>query len=212
MENQNKDKWLLSFSGFLMLLFATFVVLYATLNIKNKELESQLEKQIQSQSVNLENEKLVIMQKQIQSDGAIATGSIDTVVTQRGLEIRFLVADFYSEKSFIPNDDIIPLIDVIGKKIKDMNLEFTVVGHADESEKNSETPSELDLWALTSQRAGWVVERWKRLYGFEQNKITVSARSYFEPRAQADKSKNWAQSHNRRVEIILRPQSTEEST
>jgi len=214
MGNQNKDKWLLSFSGFLMLLFATFVVLFATENNKNQELENKLKHQSENkENLNFKNE-LVELQKKFESTFIKEAPSLETSITQRGLEVRFLVADFYLENKITPQQDFIPLIDRMGKNIKDSGLSFIVLGHSDKNESELLGDHSFDEWTLSSQRAAWIVSRWIQNFQIDPTLVSIASRAYYEPKAQSEDPLNqkYIQSHNRRVEIIIQPKSTQEES
>jgi len=114
---------------------------------------------------------------------------------ERGLVVRLAAKDLFERGSSKVQRDLRPLINRIGKILKEYGFYVRIEGHADESEKNS--------YLLSSARATWVAKYWIKKFAMQPKRISVAGYGKYRP---ISKSKTkWSSGVNRRVEIIILP-------
>ncbi len=117
----------------------------------------------------------------------------------RGLIIRIAAKDFFDEGEALVRPDLRPVLDKIGAVLKKTKRLIRVEGHADSHETNLDRfPSS---WELSAARAAWVANYWIQKMDYDPSRLGIAGYGHFRPISQ--KSDQWSQARNRRIEIIV---------
>ena len=232
-EAVNHDRWLVSYADFITLLFAFFVVMYASSQADLKKLRKvaeSLRESFQSQNVrsgqpplgtpNQVNDQaqpsihgegpLNRIKKRMEESVAMqmgaAGGDLKVQDQPNGLLLRVATPHFFAAGSAEVHEDFHPLLLKIGEVLRGFpENSIRIEGHAEPSElQGSSYPS---AWELSAARAAWVARFWVDRLGFSGKRVAVSGKSYYSPLSQEDEKGEWSRAHDRRVEIqVLRSQ------
>ncbi len=197
-EHENQERWLVSYADFITLLFAFFTVLYAT----SKTSEEKREAVVDAMNAAFDNLPTAAIRmltpglspndltaSHLTQDSPVKSalltlkrnleGSLDTNVIQIGMinqTLTLAIPDraLFRSGSAELNPEILPLLDRIGGSIANLNAKIRVVGRADSSPVDANSPYR-DNWGLALARAT-AAHRYFVSKGVPINKLMASAR------------------------------------
>ncbi len=111
-----------------------------------------------------------------------------------GLLLRLGVQGMYGPGRVQPDPDLLPLVDRLGRELRESGLAVRIEGYTDPDEPGTG-------WALGAQRASWVADRWIRNLKWEPRKIGVVSFASNHPWAEGGSEKTAPL--NRRIEIRI---------
>ncbi|MDZ4660247.1 MAG: OmpA family protein [Pseudomonadota bacterium] len=224
-EPENHERWLISYADFITLLFAFFVVMYATAQ-RNPEKEKQFEKSIRKYlyevasfggegagdsgtgtlQVSLgkkgpaELKDLIARELKPISEGADGNSIVEEITHDSlGVRIRLVASGLFRAGSAKLNDSAFEPLKQIGEILEKMDGKIIIEGHTDNTPiKTREFPSN---WELSSARATRLVRHLIEWQGLTPNKILAVAYADQKPLVPNNNEKNRAK--NRRIEIFI---------
>lgn len=228
-EPENHDRWLVSYADFITLLFAFFVVLFAS---------SQADKgrqQMISDSVKraLENDRLVariagILGGTVDDTGKgnaqwrgpggsqpdlrptleklltelkkeVSDGSMQVQMTQRGLVVSLRQAGFFPSGDDGIYETALPSIEKVAKSLSRLPNPVRLEGHTDSVP--IQTARFRSNWDLSAARAISVMALFEERYGIDRGRMAVMGYGDTVPLAGNDTEDGRAK--NRRVDIVI---------
>jgi len=226
-EHENHERWLVSYADFITLLFAFFVVMYATSNqdqIKAQKFEGAIRNSLNlgqfgggHNPINLEAGSMIAPIGQYIIDGSpidlqnyymkkINSGLTveekggliqDISNDKQGVRIRLQGSNLFQSGETRLNPSSLQSLGKLGIILKNSNRRFIVEGHTDDQK----TGSELTNWELGALRATTVVRYF--IENFKVPSTKVAATSYADTRPVAPNSSSEGRSENRRIEIYI---------
>jgi chemotaxis protein MotB len=207
-EPVNQDRWLGSFAILMTLLFALFVILYATSKADLEKLKKVTPQPPQgvSESVSKENSavRLEKTRDSIQESFSRETGVSDMIEKvhfsedDRGLIVRLAAKDFFDDGVVEARADLRPLLDRIAKVLATIPNSVRVEGHTDIEE---EAGVAQQGWRISTERASWVIQYWIKRFDLDPARFSAAGLSHFHPLTQ--RKDDFSRGKNRRVEIII---------
>ncbi len=206
---EGRDRWLLSYADLLTLLFALFVVLFASAYGRKMEVKAPLVlKQAPSQPKPLPAPAITAPAKELskvnellqrQLEQAIQSGKVETRFESRGLVIELSEASF-----FLPGDDRMQpetraSLGEIARAVGTLPNRIAVEGHADSAVIHNSRFT--DNWELSAARSLAVVRYLTHELQISPNRISAAA--YAETRPRSDNSSPSGRARNRRVDIVV---------
>lgn len=224
-EEENSERWLLTYSDLITLLLALFIILYSIAQVDAKKfnaIASQFREQM-GQAHDAGNAPY--MDPPTASAGSnegVGENALDQVyeeikdfIEQNGLQdqISLVTTDNFvrihikDTMMFMPDsaqllDQSRPVLENIESAINQVYQEvdsITFSGHTADAGDHS-LLSDQTSWRLSTERAIEVLNSFIA-YGLPQNKLSIQGLAYFEPIAANDTEEGRAQ--NRRVEITI---------
>lgn len=235
--SRGKDAWLLPYSGFITVLFGLFVVLYAGSRAdveKFRKLAQGLRQGLGDKTVRdiptnggsvrqtpkeaasaspAQKELLDQVQRILEkSDAPIALRR-----SPEALVVRVMTGGGAGrgESLFDPGEprvrrERIPGMDRIGAALAGVlavnGVRLSVEGHSDSLETSSSGASQKTGWELSSARASELVDFWIRRHQLDPTRVSATGLSEFHPIA--DNESDGGRAANRRVEIVVRSDSS----
>ncbi len=228
-EPENHERWLVSYADFITLLFAFFVVLFAS---------SQADKgrqQLMSDSVKraLENDRLVakiagILGGTVDDKGKgnaqwrgpggsqpdlkptleklltelkkeVSDGSMQVQMTQRGLVVSLRQAGFFPSGDDGVYETALPSIEKVAKSLQKLSNPIRLEGHTDA--RPIQTARFRSNWDLSAARAISVMALFEERYGIDRGRMAVMG--YGDTVPLADNESEEGRAKNRRVDIVI---------
>ncbi|OYW07934.1 MAG: hypothetical protein B7X34_09850 [Acidobacteriia bacterium 12-62-4] len=228
-ERENHERWLVSYADFITLLFAFFVVLFAS---------SQADKgrqQLMSDSVKraLENDRLVakiagILGGTVDDKGKgnaqwrgpggsqpdlkptleklltelkkeVSDGSMQVQMTQRGLVVSLRQAGFFPSGDDGVYETALPSIEKVAKSLQKLPNPIRLEGHTDALP--IQTARFRSNWDLSAARAISVMALFEERYGIDRGRMAVMG--YGDTVPLADNESEEGRAKNRRVDIVI---------
>lgn len=235
-EHENHERWLVSYADFITLLFAFFVVLYASANqdiTKAKEFEGSLRSSLKlgefgggSNPINFETGSMMnplgsqmkdaspidlqnyYQQKIKQKLNVEERGLIiqDLIYDKNGVRIRLQGSNIFRPGEVELNPVAAIALGKVGIILKGSKRKIVVEGHTD----NQKLPANSSIpsnWELGALRATTVVRYFINQFNIPTDKI--SAMSYADSRPIADNATNEGRAENRRIEIFVQSDKTQ---
>lgn len=212
-EEENTDRWVVSYADFITLLFAFFTTMYAISHVDLGKLEMFAGSMRSAFKAN-GAERMVVIEGikpidygifEIEKDIRTAMENFDkiegitTMIDERGLRLILNESILFDSGSAVLKDRAKELLSQIVPVIKRVKNRISIEGHADNVPiKNVRYPSN---WELSVARAMSVL-----MYFVKENKIDpsrLSASGYGEWRPIASNVTPEGRTKNRRVEIIF---------
>ncbi len=227
-EHENHERWLVSYADFITLLFAFFVVMYATSNqdqIKAVKFEGALRNSLNlgqfgggHNPINLESGSIIGPLGQHIRDGSpidlqnYYMKKVNTMLTaeEKGKLVQDITSDSFGVRIrlqgsniFAPNSTEISkeALEALGKfgiVLKKSKRSFVVEGHTDDQPP---TDPKLTNWELGALRATTMARYLIENFGVPANK--VSATSYADTKPIASNKDPAGRAENRRIEIFI---------
>lgn len=208
------ERWLVSYADFITLLFAFFVVLFAT-GQSDKRKKAELAESIQSafsemgifeshvkaQSRSPASESLPMTRRRLMevAQPEIAKGVIAVHDSPGGLVISLQEAGFFESGAASIRSSALPVLDRIAALLPDVPLR--VEGHTDNIPIH--TAQFASNWELSSSRASSIARLLLEHDNVHARELSVAGYAEFHPAA--DNSTTEGRARNRRVDIVLLP-------
>lgn len=229
-EHENHERWLVSYADFITLLFAFFVVLYATSNqdmTKAKEFEGSLRSSIKmgkfgggNNPINFDTGSILAsfgsqmkdaspidlqnyyQQKIKQKLNVEEIGLVvqDLIYDKNGVRIRLHGSNIFRPGEVQLNPIAAVALGKIGLIIKQSKRKIVVEGHTDNQQLNGSSTITSN-WELGALRATSIVRYFIQQFNVSQDRI--SAMSYADTKPIADNTTNEGRAQNRRIEIFI---------
>ncbi|MGK5083683.1 flagellar motor protein MotB [Bdellovibrionota bacterium FG-1] len=210
-------RWVSSYAGFMTLLFAFFVVMYA-LSLQDVAKAKAASASVrQAFGVPLEKAPSVAAQtshfasseselqqmEELLHETLVASSEIPQVTDKvqieqekQGLVVRIAAEGLFSPGEREAKEDFRPLLDRIGKVVASTQRRVRVEGYTDASEELG-----AGGWELSAGRASWLAKYWIGKFNLPSARLSVAGFSHFRP-LESEKS-DWGRGKNRRVEIVI---------
>ncbi len=227
-EHENHERWLVSYADFITLLFAFFVVLYAT-SSQNQEKEKKFEDSIRAnfniassdtkpnmgpavgqvfdpfdmiQKRNVRNEDLEESITRILKKNMTDEERLSAIESvdrdQQGVRITLAANNFFPSGSTKLRMQALQSLDKIAKILKLSKRSIVIEGHTDDQGVNGNADSN---WELASLRATSVVRYLIKYQQLDGRKL--SAASYADQRPIVPNDSEANRTKNRRIEILI---------
>ncbi len=217
-DEENTDRWLLTYADLITLLLAFFVVMYSMSQIDNKKfgkvsdaLNSILKggtsvlKYQEEPTKNgfglLKLGKLRMVQQKIEEKFKQLgkNEALQTEITERGLVVHILESTLFDQGSAILKPRAMEVLDLIADLLQGRPNHIRVEGHTDDSP--IQTPVYPSNWELSSARATTVVRYMADNYAIPPDRISALGYGMFRPVAPNNSIENRAR--NRRVDVVI---------
>jgi len=217
-DNENLDRWLLTYADLITLLLAFFVVMYSMSQIDNKKfgkvsdalntilkggssvLRYQQEPQKNGHGL-LKLGNLRMVQQKIE-DKFKQLGKVEvleTEITERGLVVHILESTLFDQGSAEIKPQAMEVLDLIAEQLQDRPNHIRVEGHTDDTPINTVVyPSN---WELSSARATAVVRYYSENHSIPAGRISALGYGMYRPVAPNNSIENRAR--NRRVDVVI---------
>lgn len=229
-EHENHERWLVSYADFITLLFAFFVVMYATSNqdlTKAKEFEGSLRSSIKMgqfggghNPINLETGSMMAplgtqmkdaspidlqsyYQQKVKSKLNVEERGLvlqDMIYDKNGVRIRLQGSNIFRPGEVDLNPDAAVALGKIAAILKSSKRKIVVEGHTD-NQQIAPNGVVSSNWELGALRATSVVRFF--IKGFQIPSDKISAMSYADTRPISDNTTNEGRAVNRRIEIFV---------
>ena len=174
-ENENLERWLLTYADLITLLLAFFIVMYSMSQIDAKKFgkmaqalngvlrggDVALQRYLEDPQANghglLKLGDLKMLQEYVEkkSEEMGKQEQVVTEITERGLVVHIIESALFDEGSADIRPQAMEVLDVVANKIKDMPNHVRIEGHTDDRDiMTSKYPSN---WELSAARATSVV-------------------------------------------------------
>lgn len=218
-DNENLDRWLLTYADLITLLLAFFIVMYSMSQIDSKKFGKMSE----ALSGVLKGGKIMIKQgsnigimpgggvlktavlksigESIENDfmGKGNEKLVSTEVSERGLVIHIMESALFKVGSADLTDRAIETLGIVAEHLKPLPNHIRIEGHTDNRPiKTAKYPSN---WELSSARATEVVRFFIDNYEVRPDEISALGYGEFRPLASNNTDDNRAK--NRRVDIVV---------
>jgi chemotaxis protein MotB len=224
----NHDRWLVSYSDFITLLFAFFVVLYATSRADMRKqaqfahaihsafsalslfpskghdkLEAQVSVPPQAKTSASVEQDLMRIQKNLDHtlSAQVAAHTVAVQLGPSGLVISLRQAGFYQSGSATPRSSSIATIGKIAQELRPTPYALRIEGHTDNVPIH--TAQYASNWDLSTARATYMTELFITKFNF--NPARLSAAGYAQYHPIASNATAAGRAKNRRVDIIVLP-------
>lgn len=227
-EHENHERWLVSYADFITLLFAFFVVMYATSNqdqVKAVKFEGAIRNSLNlgqfgggHNPINLESGSMIAPMGQHIIDGSpidlqnYYMKKVNTMLSSEekgkliqditsdanGVRIRLQGSNLFEPGSPKLTGEAREALNKLGIVLKRGNRRFIVEGHTDD--QPSDIP-DMTNWELGALRATTVVRHLIENFGIPANK--VAAMSYADTKPIASNKQAEGRAENRRIEIFI---------
>ena len=218
-DQENLERWLLTYADLITLLLAFFVVMYSMSQIDAKRFGEMSEKLhgilnggdnvLKPEEEAKETEghgvlkigNLKMLQKAIEgkSEERKKLQDVQTEITERGLVIHIVERALFKEGSAKLQGNSWEVLDLIYNELDSIPNHIRVEGHTDDRPIATEKfPSN---WELSSARATEVVRYFVNEYGFPPERISALGYGKFRPISPNNSIENRAR--NRRVDIVI---------
>ncbi|MFH2050667.1 MAG: flagellar motor protein MotB [bacterium] len=218
-DQENLERWLLTYADLITLLLAFFVVMYSMSQVDAKrfgEMAESLHGILQGGNNVLQPDEvkqnsdghgvlklgnLQMLQKAIEgkSKEKEKLQDVKTEITERGLVIHIVERALFKEGSATLQGNSWEVLDMIYDAIDSIPNHIRIEGHTDDRPIMTEKfPSN---WELSAARATEVVRYFVNEYGFHPNRISALGYGEYRPIQPNNSIENRAQ--NRRVDIVI---------
>lgn len=223
-EHENHERWLVSYADFITLLFAFFVSMYAISSVNEgkfrimsealaiafnpslytstkmhegprfvKEQRAHMSEEFKDMFTN-NYQKIQAALKDLEKDKKLTL-----IVDEQRITIRISESMLFEPASDELLPEAIPVLDEIGKVLKDMPNNLRIEGHTDNIPTN--TPRFPSNWDLSSGRAIRILKFFINNHKYDPRKL--SALGYGEYRPIFSNDTPAGRSKNRRVDIMV---------
>jgi chemotaxis protein MotB len=134
-------------------------------------------------------------------------GGIEVRVEKRGIVISLTEAAFFGSGKADVRDSALSALGTVADKLHGQGLEVVIEGHTDNAPVRGGRYA--SNWELSAARATAVVGVFLDKHGHDAHRLTAAG--YAEHRPVADNSTPEGRARNRRVDIVVRPPTAEET-
>ncbi len=202
-ENQHRERWLISYADLVTLLLALFIVLYAASNKEQAKIIAHSFAELnqggdgilpEHNSPKTEEEKFT---KRL-TENPILMQKAKIRQTERGLVISLSEAGFFAPGDSTINQEADETIKTIAESLQNNSSNIRVEGHTDSTPiSNARYPSN---WELSTARAASVLMRLADK-GIAPERLSAAGYGGFQP--VADNATLEGRAQNRRVDIVI---------
>lgn len=217
----SSDRWLVSYADLITLLFALFVILYATSQSRVEKFkvvheslrnafagkttrEAPPAMVVDSSGKPIAENSLEHTKNLLEQELPTLGSSVQMLEDERGLVVRLAAKDFFDDASAEPRAELVPLLLRIGRVLVKLPNEIRIEGFSDaieEKQLGKNHDAWVSDWELSSARATGVVRLWIEQLGMNPKKIGAAGFSHFRPLS--DKTDIWSRGLNRRIEVVV---------
>ena len=217
-ENENLERWLLTYADLITLLLAFFIVMYSMSRVDAKKFGAMSEalngvlkggeeiigkKRAEDPSMGhglLQLGDLKMLQTKItEKFNLLGREEVRTEITERGLVIHILESALFKEGSATLETKAMEILDIIYADIRHKPNHVRIEGHTDDRPiQTSVFPSN---WELSTARATEVVRYFTDTYGYPTDRISALGYGQYRPVQPNNSIENRAM--NRRVDIVV---------
>ncbi len=214
-EPENHDRWLVSYADFITLLFAFFVVLYATSNANEEKLK-KLEESLRN-SLSLPQPKAAGVGSGMGQDWSfdavfdslmgnrvhnpLESKNLSQTKTERGTKITMVASTYFNTADAKLKKTSIESLKQLAEILKETPGNIIVEGHTDDLPiKNEEYLSNWDLSSIRASR----VARYLMVYG-NIPASRISVRGYADQKPLVPNDSEAHRATNRRIEVWVEP-------
>lgn len=191
-----QERWLLSYSDLLTLLFSLFVVLFASARVPRKAIPSIVHTQPAAPIPELVKLQTVLQERLRDS---LSSRRVEMIMESRGLVLQLRDASFFLSGDDRIRPDSYGAIDDIGAAIAAIPNTVSIEGHADAAVMHGSRFK--DNWELSAARGVSVIRYLTASLGISASRLSAAAYSDTRPRAANDSEEGRAK--NRRVDIVI---------
>jgi chemotaxis protein MotB len=130
---------------------------------------------------------------------------VSTPGERRAASVRVTVSDLFADRSITAREELLPILDRMGRIIAANHDRIWIDGHSEVSEERSGETSALNGWDLSASRAAWIARYWIQKFGVDPSRLVVSGYSHFHPHATGDGKTEWSRGLNRSIEVVFEP-------
>ncbi|MDF1543621.1 MAG: flagellar motor protein MotB [bacterium] len=217
-DNENLERWLLTYADLITLLLAFFIVMYSMSRVDAKKFGQM------TQALNgILNGGDEIFGKELENDPAAGHGllklgnlkmlqskitdkfkklqrhEVETEITERGLVIHIMESALFKEGAAKLEPKAMEILDIVYEDIQDKPNHVRVEGHTDD--KSIQTAVFPSNWELSTARATEVVRYFTDNYGYPSDKISALGYGQYRPVRPNNSIEHRAM--NRRVDIVV---------
>jgi len=232
-DHSSQERWLVSYADLVTLLFAFFVILYASSEANLSKLK-KVSEGMQSAFKGVEpgklNESATMPEQSFNAPSGVdqkfselklelnreiallsmqkeMRDEIQILDKPDGLLVRIAIKSLYLRGSADVASDYQMVLQKIGKVISKGNLKMEFEGHAETGEYvGSSFQSD---WELSYSRAYRVVKEWVSTYALSPNRFKIVGYGSTHPIEESEE-KEWFSSSNRRIEILIKRNDSNE--
>lgn len=217
-DDENLDRWLLTYADLITLLLAFFIVMYSMSQLDAKKFgkmtealtgvlrggESILNEQADATKtghglLNIGDLKMIQRHVEARFKSANEELEIATEVTERGLVVHVMESALFKPGSSSLEPKARRVLDIVADMAKPLPNHLRIEGHTDDTPINTAVyPSN---WELSSARATEVVRYFTDVHGIPPSRISALGYGQFRPVAPNNSVENRAR--NRRVDIVV---------
>ncbi|MFH1687341.1 MAG: flagellar motor protein MotB [bacterium] len=218
-DDENADRWLLTYADMITLLLAFFIVMYSMSQLDAKKFDRMAEalngvlrggesilnkfddEQLAANHGLLKLGNLRVIQTQIQKQFKEMgkESDVQTEITERGLVVHIVESALFSQGSATLQPRAMEILDLIAQRTTGIPNHIRVEGHTDDRPINTDRfPSN---WELSSARATEVVRYFIDNHGLEPSRSSALGYGKFRPVRPNTSIENRAR--NRRVDVVI---------
>lgn len=217
-DNENLDRWLLTYADLITLLLAFFVVMYSMSRIDAKkfgQMQEALHGKLKGGPSLLKHPdpkadvghgilklgSLKTIQAKIEKKfkGLNKVRGLETEITERGLVIHIMESILFKSGSADLQSSAIEVLDQIAEVVKFLPNHVRVEGHTDD--QTIDSPVFPSNWELSTARATAVVRYYMDGRGFSPDRLSALGYGAFRPIRPNNSIENRAA--NRRVDVVI---------
>ncbi len=217
-DHENHERWLVSYADFITLLFAFFVVLYATSNA-DKEKQKRFETSVRASlsiagvgslvhegkpmggvaEINKALSELAEPLGKIAGKGEDEKSHPDIRHDSLGVHISLAASTVFAPGSSKLRPNSLKILEKVADILKQTKRKIVIEGHTDD------IPIEMkefeSNWELAAHRATVVVRYFVKVHGIDPSRL--SATSYADQRPLVANTTDESRAQNRRIEIFI---------
>lgn len=216
--DENLERWLLTYADLITLLLAFFIVMYSMSQVDNKKfgkvsealntilrggtsvLRHQLEQDKTGHGLlKLGNLRLVQQKVEERFRTLGRQEELQTEITERGLVIHIVESALFDVGSAELRERAMEVLDLVAEEVKDRPNHIRVEGHTDD--RPIQTNIFPSNWELSSARATSVVRYMSDNHGISPDRISALGYGEYRPVRPNNSVENRAK--NRRVDVVV---------
>ncbi len=218
-DQENHERWLLTYADLITLLLAFFVVMYSMSQVDAKRFgqmakalhgilkggesvlnHDQQQPQLEGHGLlKLGNLRMLQARVEQRFKGIERLDEVSSEITERGLVIHIVDRALFDEGEADLESQAIEVLDLIHDEIAEMPNHVRIEGHTDD--RQISTPVFPSNWELSAARATEVVRYFTREKGFPPDRISALGYGEYRPVRPNNTIENRAS--NRRVDIVV---------
>jgi len=229
-EHENHERWLVSYADFITLLFAFFVVMYASSKSDSSRYQAELAKSVkmalfapsgprpmkggktEAPSESDDSARLVALKDALEKlrrnlEQQLArllkndpNPPVKVIFDGKKLSIRLQANSFFNAGEAVLKPDVLPVLDAVGKEMFALNRAIRVEGHTDDQRPGGGSRYRTN-WELSAARAVTVTEYLLDAHHIGPDLLTAAGLADAHP-IEPNTSEEGREA-NRRIELVL---------